>query len=100
MNFQSDPPAAGGFAQRSASHPALAALTANGTPGGAAVEAFLDKHAFPLVEPGAATFVFRGVAHRVSLLCFIHAGVDRRTFLRLPGTDLWLLRLPVEDAGR
>jgi enterochelin esterase family protein len=64
------------------------------------VEAFLDKHAFPLVEPGAATFVFRGAAHEVSLLRFIHGGIDRRTFRHLSGTDLWLLRLPVEDAGR
>ena len=64
--FRSEPLAAGGFAHGLGVHPALAALTENGTPSGAAVEAFIDKHAFPLVEPGAATFVFRGAAHEVS----------------------------------
>ena len=100
MKLQSDPLAVGGFAGGSESHPALARLTASGTPSRPAVEAFLDKQAFPLVEPGAATFVYRGAAQQVSLLRFIHAGIDRQTFLHLPGTDLWLLRLPVEDAGR
>jgi len=33
-------------------------------------------------------------------LRWIHAGGDRTPFLRVTGTDLWLLRLPVEDAGR
>ncbi len=90
----------GAFAHGSAAHPALAALTAGGMPGKAAVDAFIDKHAFPLVEPGTATFVFRGPAHEVRLLSFIHGGVDSRSFLPLEGTDLWLLRLSVEDAGR
>jgi enterochelin esterase-like enzyme len=93
-------PAAEGMVPSSGSHPALGALLARGTPGADAVDAFLDKHAFPLVEPGAATFVFRGMADAVSLLSFIHGGVDRRSFLPVPGTDLWLLRLSVEDAGR
>jgi enterochelin esterase-like enzyme len=92
--------AEGGIVQKSGVHPALAALTAGGTPSEAAVDAFIDKQAFPLVESGAATFVFRGAAHEVSLLSFIHGGVDRRSFLPLHGTDLWLLRLGVEDAGR
>ena len=92
--------ASGDFAEGSGAHPALVALTAHGVPGKGAVDAFIDKHAFPLVEPGAATFVFRGPAHEVRLLSFIHGGVDSRSFLPLQGTDLWLLRLPVEDGGR
>ena len=34
------------------------------------------------------------------LVRWIHGGGDRRPFVQLAGTDLWLLRLPVEDGGR
>jgi enterochelin esterase family protein len=81
-------------------HPAVAALTADGPPSAEALAAFLAGNQFPLVEPGAVTFAWRGEADRVGLLRFIHARADRAPFQRLPGTDLWLLRLPVENGGR
>ena len=31
---------------------------------------------------------------------WIHSGADRARFTRVPETDPWLLRLPVEDCGR
>ena len=31
---------------------------------------------------------------------WIHGGADRQPFVQLAGTDLWLLRVPVEDGGR
>ncbi len=81
-------------------HPAVDALLAAGVPDAGAVDAFVGGHAFPLVEPGWATFAFRGEAGQVDMLRWIHGGADRRGFERVPGTDLWLLRLAVEDAGR
>jgi enterochelin esterase-like enzyme len=79
-------------------HPALAFLIADPSP--AAVATLLAGNRFPLIEPGAATFVYRGEASHVELLRFIHAGARRTPFMRLPGSDLWVLRLAVEDGGR
>ena len=61
---------------------------------------FLGTNDFPLIEPGAATFAWRGQADSVGLLRFIASGAGRIPFERVPGTDLWLLRVDVEDAGR
>jgi enterochelin esterase family protein len=94
MNVQNWPPLEG-----LGRHPALETL-ATAPASGEAVEAFLDGQAFPLAEPGTLTFAWRGEAERVHLVRWIHAGADRRPFVRLRGTDLWLLRLPVEDGGR
>ena len=55
---------------------------------------------FPLAEPGMLTFAWRGPAERVHLVRWIHGGGDRLPFVQLAGTDLWLLRVPVEDGGR
>jgi enterochelin esterase family protein len=64
------------------------------------VDAFLADRDFPLAEPGILTFAWRGEADHVHLVRWIHGGADRRPFVRLAGTDLWLLRLAVEDGGR
>jgi enterochelin esterase family protein len=79
----------------SPTHPALFAALAEGS-----LDRLLADHDFPLTEPGAATFAWRGRAARVELLRWIHGGVDRLPFAAVPGTDLWLLRLPVADGGR
>jgi enterochelin esterase family protein len=100
MNIHPDVPVLGAFDHLGASHPALARLIADGPPSGEAVAAFLAEHEFPLVEPGAATFAFYGAAERVALLRFIHASAEPSQFRRVGGTDLWLLRLPVENGGR
>jgi enterochelin esterase family protein len=81
-------------------HPQVTKLLADGHPTPAAVDDFLANHAFPLVEPGAATFAWRGAAAHVDILRWIHAGSDRARFEPVIGTDLWLLRLPVTDGGR
>ena len=80
-------------------HPALETLVSEHL-GGEAIDAFLEGREFPLAEPGTLTFAWRGEADRLHLVRWIHAGVDRRPFARLAGSDLWLLRLPVEDGGR
>lgn len=61
---------------------------------------FVQDNEFPLVEPGAVTFAWTGHADSVSLLRWIHGGVDKLDFIRLPDTPLWLLRLAVKDNGR
>ena len=80
-------------------HPALEALAA-GQADGEAIDAFLHGQEFPLAEPGMLTFAWRGPAEHVHLVRWIHGGGDRLPFVQLAGTDLWLLRLPVEDGGR
>lgn len=80
-------------------HPLIAAILGHG-PTPEAIDVLLRTNDFPLVEPGAATFAWRGEAERVELLRWIHGGTDRTAFVRVPGTDLWLLRLPVADGGR
>jgi enterochelin esterase family protein len=80
-------------------HPALETL-AGGWPDAEAVDAFVRGQEFPLAEPGVLTFAWRGEAEHVHLVRFIHGGGNRLPFARLDGTDLWLLRVPVEDGGR
>lgn len=79
---------------------ALGDLFAGGPPDDAAITAFLTGTTFPIVMPGEAFFVFRGHADHVDLVRWIHAGIDRNSFRRVPGTDLWLLPMQVEDGGR
>lgn len=81
-------------------HPEIAALLAGGPPSPDAIAGFVAAHEFPLNEPGRSTFAWQGEADRVDILRWIHGGVDRAPFDRLPGTDLWLLRFPVKDEGR
>lgn len=95
MNVRSEWPSVEGLGR----HPALETL-AGVQADGEAVDVFLAGQEFPLAEPGMLTFAWRGDADHVHLVRWIHAGADRRPFERIDGTDLWLLRLPVEDGGR
>lgn len=100
MNAHTDLDAGLVPAPRARQHPTLDRLLAEGTPSAEAIGDFLVAHNFPLVEPGAATFVYHGHPERVELMRWVHAGTDRLPFERLPDTDLWLLRLDVADGGR
>jgi enterochelin esterase family protein len=95
MNVHADWPSIEGLGR----HPALETL-AGGWPDAEAVDAFVTGREFPLAEPGVLTFAWRGEAEHVHLVRWIHGGGNRLPFARLGGTDLWLLRLPVEDGGR
>ncbi|MEM7444219.1 MAG: alpha/beta hydrolase-fold protein [Pseudomonadota bacterium] len=64
------------------------------------IETFLAGATFPQIVPGGATFAWYGTAESVELLRWIDAGVNRSAFERVPGSDLWLLTLPVHDGGR
>ncbi len=81
-------------------HPTIAALLDGDSPSEDAVAQLLAAETFPRTEPGRCTFVWHGEADRVDLLCWIQGGVDRISFSRQEGTDLWLLPLPVKDGGR
>lgn len=81
-------------------HPAVVALLAKGKPSAVQIAAFAASHAFPLTEPGWATFAWVGDADEVDLVRWIAGSGDREPFTPVPGTGLWLLRLPVEDNGR
>jgi enterochelin esterase family protein len=78
----------------------LLPLFRSGIPNSAAIDRFLSENEFPLIEPGQATFVWRGQASRVELVRWIYAGGSRDPFYSLSGTDLWVITLPVEDGGR
>jgi len=86
--------------ERVLAHPAVADLLAGGPPPPLGVTAFLEARSFPTVEPGRALFAWRGEADHVHLVRWISAGIDRAPFVRLVGTDLWLLVIDVEDGGR
>ncbi len=62
----------------------------------AAVDRFLAKHAFPLVEGRSVTFAWRGEAEAVHLRHFVFGLPAVQPFTRLAGTDLWyhVLELP------
>ena len=64
------------------------------------VLSLLEGRTSPIVEPGWALFFWHGQAEAVELLRWIHAGVDRTAFVRVPQTDTWVLRIPVVDNGR
>ena len=102
MKIQLSQPRSGGADRPSPvrGHALVAQLLADGQPTPAAVDDFLANNEFPLLESGAVTFAWRGAADHVDILRWIHAGGDRARLEQVAGTDLWLLRLPVEDGGR
>lgn len=86
-------------ADNGALHPAVTELYRDGTDSAEAVERFLARQ-FPLVEDGFVTFAWYGDAQSVALVRWIHAGAERTEFSQVAGSNLWLLRLPVENDGR
>ncbi len=61
---------------------------------------FIAEHKFPIVEPGQATFLFRGSADAVSLRPMIVGFPGPHPFAALNGHDLWWLALPLPDGAR
>jgi enterochelin esterase family protein len=64
------------------------------------LDGFIARNSFPLVEPSAVTFVYRGEADAVYLRVFMHGAADGRPLQRLNGSDLWYLRLPLPENAR
>ena len=55
---------------------------------------------FPVVEPGAVTFAWRGEADAVWLRHFMALESESFALARAPESDWWLLRLRVPDGAR
>ncbi|MGH8958227.1 MAG: alpha/beta hydrolase [Acidimicrobiia bacterium] len=66
----------------------------------AAIDRFVSSNQFPLVEPGKATFVYRGQAEAVALRPMIAGFPGQHRFARFDGQDLWWLGLPLPDGTR
>jgi enterochelin esterase-like enzyme len=64
------------------------------------IDGFIADSRFPLIEPTAATFVYRGEADAVSLRRWMHGETDGLPLERLDGTDLWHVRVPVPKGAR
>ena len=71
-----------------------------GQPTPEAIDAFVASNRFPLVDPTGVTFVYRGEADQVLLRCWIHGLPTAQQLDRLPGTDLWLLRIELPPNSR
>jgi enterochelin esterase family protein len=79
---------------------ALRELERAGAPAPAAIEAFLARHDFPLVEGTSVTFVWRGEADAVRLRHWIHGLSSSQPFVRIAGSDLWTLALELPAGSR
>jgi enterochelin esterase family protein len=66
----------------------------------AEIDRIVEAETFPLVEPGRATFVYRGAAQAVSLRPMIAGFPGTHCFAPLNGHDLWWLALPLPDGAR
>jgi enterochelin esterase-like enzyme len=64
------------------------------------IDGFIADSRFPLIEPTAATFVYRGEADAVYLRRWMHGETDGLPLERLDGTDLWHVRVPVPKGAR
>jgi enterochelin esterase family protein len=64
------------------------------------IDGFIAGNRFPLIEPTAATFVYRGEADAVYLRRWIRGATDGMPLERLDDTDLWHLRLSVPKGAR
>ena len=73
---------------------------AEDAPDAAKVDAFLQRHAVPIAEPGRVTFVYRGEADAVRLRHWIYGLDAADTLHRIPGTDVWYAVVELPDDSR
>jgi enterochelin esterase family protein len=79
---------------------AIHELQQHGAPPQAAIDEFLQKHQFPIVEGRNVTFVFRGPATSVELVHWIHGLQSAQAFQKMHDTDLWYLMLDIPEGSR
>ena len=65
-----------------------------------AIDAFLAKHTFPIVEGREVTFVFHGRADEVQLRHFIFGLPSSQPLTRVEKTDLWFLTVEIPERSR
>ena len=78
----------------------IEALYRDGVPTPGAVDAFVKANAFPLVEPGSVTFVYRGYAEEVNLRRWISGLSTAQPLQQLEGSDLWALTMELPEQSR
>ena len=71
-----------------------------GEAGAPELDAFLDRHQFPLQEGTTTTFVYRGDADSVRLRHFVYGLPSSQPFERLPDTDFWYLVFELPGRAR
>ena len=64
------------------------------------IDAFLQRHEFPIVEGRQVTFVYRGPATGVFLQHWVQALPQQQPFERVRGADLWYLTLELPRNSR
>jgi len=64
------------------------------------IDAFIERHDFPLVEGPSVTFVFRGHVDKVNLKHWVFGLESTLPLLRLGDTDLWHLTLELPKRSR
>ncbi|MDH3267189.1 MAG: alpha/beta hydrolase-fold protein [Gammaproteobacteria bacterium] len=80
--------------------PALRKLFRKGTPKPTEIDEFVSTEAFPLVNGSDVTFVYRGVADKVFLRCWISGLDTAQPFQPLVGTDLWAATIELPKGSR
>lgn len=81
-------------------NPLIEALYLQGVPEVGAVNRFIEENAFPLVEPGSVTFVYRGRADEVILRRWISGLSTAQPLQALDDTDLWALTMELPEQSR
>lgn len=81
-------------------NPLIEALYQHDAPTPAEVDRFIQQNAFPLVQPGNVTFVYRGVADEVLLRRWISGLSTAQALQSLEGGDLWALTMELPDNSR
>ena len=65
-----------------------------------AIDAWIAKHKFPLVEDKRITWVYRGDADAVHLKHWVYGLPSSQPLQRLDGTNLWLLSIDLPPGSR
>jgi enterochelin esterase-like enzyme len=79
---------------------AIRELLAAGDLSPAAIDRFLAKHRWPIVEGSTVTFVYRGPADAIFLQHFIYGLASAQPFTPVMGTDLWYLNQEIPVRSR
>ncbi len=79
---------------------AVAELLQGPPPSAGRIDAFLERHDFPIVEGPRCTFVYRGAADTVRLRHWIFGLPSAEPLHRVEGTDLWYHVLELPEGSR
>lgn len=66
----------------------------------AALDDFIARHEFPLIDESGVTFVYRGEADEVRLQNWVFGLESEQPLARIPGTELWHLHIELPQGSR